>query len=204
LIFNLAINNDQAEHPLVKMLDRKKFNIIKINDLLKVGENKIIIVDCNTSLESISSIISLLNKNEINTFIFLPRHLQEIKISTIYKKIFYPINISKFENILSAGLMENKFISSFKSVSLGYDNFIFNKNNNKKTHVTETELGIIKILFKNKIVEKKKLKTDILEIQSTINTKSLESHLSRIRKKFQQIESDISINSIDIERIKIS
>ena len=60
------------------------------------------------------------------------------------------------------------------------------------------------IHFKNKILTyliiekestKKHIQENILNIKSTIQTSSLDSHLTRIRKKMNQIETDVKIQS---------
>ena len=91
----------------------------------------------------------------------------------------------------------------FNDVIIENNNFITHKNNAKKIHFTETEINIIKFLINEKLVKKDKLKTKILNLNIALDTKSLESHISRIRKKFQNLESKISINSIDGHSFRI-
>jgi DNA-binding response OmpR family regulator len=52
-------------------------------------------------------------------------------------------------------------------------------------------------------VEKDKIKKDILKIANSLDTKSLESHLSRIRKKLIEIESTTTIITSDTDYIKL-
>ena len=82
------------------------------------------------------------------------------------------------------------------------NNFVINKKNNNKIYLTETESEILKTLFKKKLVKKEKLKKDILNLNPALDTKSLESHLSRIRKKLININSNISIVSTNNEFIE--
>ena len=68
--------------------------------------------------------------------------------------------------------------------------------------MTETEMKILNTLFDKIIVKKDLLRQSILNFQPGVETKSLESHLSRIRKKIHEIGgvADIaSKNSIYIE-----
>ena len=72
---------------------------------------------------------------------------------------------------------------SFKEISLDKRGFIVNKKNNLKTYLTETEQNILKFLISTQSASKKNLKKEILNLNSLVDTRSLESHLSRIRKK---------------------
>jgi hypothetical protein len=49
--------------------------------------------------------------------------------------------------------------------------------------------------LKKKELEKKFLKENILKIKNNIDTRSIESHFSRIRKKLSTIKSTIKITS---------
>ncbi len=68
---------------------------------------------------------------------------------------------------------------------------------------TDTEANILKNLIVEKKIKKLIIKSDILNYNDKLNTKSLESHLSRIRKKLSSLKSTISIISEDTEYIRI-
>ena len=143
----------------------------------------------------------MLNKNSFSTLLFLPYRLQGSCSLFNYRTVFYPISVINFENILHQ--TNNLTALVFKDVFLNSNNFILNNKTKKQTHLTETEFNIIKLLIEENIVKKEKLKTDILKVKIFLDTKSLESHLSRIRKKLQEIDSKISIISVDSKYIKI-
>ena len=117
------------------------------------------------------------------------------------EKIHYPLSISNFENILKS---INDASNTFLDIEISKNNFIRNIHNNKKIYLTESEFSILKCLFTNKTVEKDKLKTEILKFHVSLETKSLESHLSRIRKKLQKINSEILITSVNTHQINVS
>jgi DNA-binding response OmpR family regulator len=83
----------------------------------------------------------------------------------------------------------------FKDLCLKKSNYLLNVESKKKTYLTETEFSILKLLLQEKKIKKEKLRIDILELRSSVETKSLESHLSRIRKKINEIDSCVSISS---------
>ena len=70
-----------------------------------------------------------------------------------------------------------------------------NINNNSFCYLTKLESKILTYLIIEKKSTKKYIQENILNIKSTIQTSSLDSHLTRIRKKMNQIETDVKIQS---------
>lgn len=179
-----------------------KFELMNITDLLKINENRMIVVDYKTSVHKLKEIADLLNdKKSIITIFLLPKIRKEIKFKDHVVCIFYPIKINDFKKILNKQINISKI--SFKEISLDKRGFIVNKKNNLKTYLTETEQDILKFLIFKQSASKKDLKKEILNLNSLVDTRSLESHLSRIRKKIKKIDSIIKINSIGQDNIKI-
>ena len=83
------------------------------------------------------------------------------------------------------------------------NNTIVNKDNNKEIYITETEFNILKLLLTNKSVKKESIKKNILNLNIEIDTKSLDSHLSRIRKKIKNAGLKIEIIPTNISEIKL-
>ena len=75
------------------------------------------------------------------------------------------------------------------------NNFITNTNTKEKNYLTQAENLILYKLFSERVVNKKLLERDVLEIKQDLNTSSIESHLNRIRKKLKKINSDFSVTS---------
>ena len=71
----------------------------------------------------------------------------------------------------------------YKNFSLKNNNFLINNLNNNEVYLTEIESKIIKLLFSNSFVLKRTINSDVLSQQSGVESKSLESHLYRLRKK---------------------
>ena len=89
----------------------------------------------------------------------------------------------------------------FSNIELQHNNLILNKTTGKKTYLTETEASIFKLLLIEKNINREILKKKILNIKTDIETKSLESHLSRIRKKIKEVDPLIEITSQDSKQI---
>ena len=70
-----------------------------------------------------------------------------------------------------------------------------NEKNNYFCYLTKLELEILSHLIIEKESTKKYIQEKILNIKSTIETNSLDSHLSRIRKKLTQINTSVKIQS---------
>ena len=70
-----------------------------------------------------------------------------------------------------------------------------NIKNNSFCYLTKLETEILSHLIIEKESTKKYIQENILNIKSTIQTNSLESHLTRIRKKMNQIETNVKIQS---------
>ena len=61
--------------------------------------------------------------------------------------------------------------------------------------MTDIEDEILRLLIREKNCLKKFIKENILKIKNNIETNSLESHLTRIRKKLEKVEASILIQS---------
>ena len=72
---------------------------------------------------------------------------------------------------------------------------ILNSKNKKTQPLTEIESKILVYLITNKLCSKEYIKENILNIKSSIETNSVETHLTRIRKKFDFINTKLIIKS---------
>ena len=105
-----------------------------------------------------------------------------------------PINVKKFLNCAT-----NHFISKsvfFKDIEIRGETII-NLKSNLSCSLTALEKKILVELFENKKVKKDYFFEKILEIKKDTETKTADSHLTRIRKKLLVIKSKILITSKD-------
>ena len=70
-----------------------------------------------------------------------------------------------------------------------------NINTKSSCYLTKLESEILTYLIIEKESSKKYIQENILNIKSTIQTNSLDSHLTRIRKKMNQINTNVKIQS---------
>ena len=92
---------------------------------------------------------------------------------------------------------------SYANAVLYKNNTLLNTDNEKEVYLTEMEFNIIKSLIQSTIVSRAEIKKEILNLNADIETKSLDSHLSRIRKKIREIDLRIEILSPNPMEIKI-
>ena len=132
-------------------------------------------------------IISKLKNDYLNTN-------QNIKV------ISSPISINYFKNTI-VNFIQNLTIQ-FHDISIDNEKLI-NLNNNYFCYLTKAELEILSYLIKERETTKDFIKENILKIKSNIETNSLESHLTRIRKKMNKIKTNIKIKTKN-ERLLIT
>ena len=160
----------------------------------------LVVCEKNIDLNELKIFLTKLNKkNSQLTMILISNKFKESNLG--FKKILYPLSIIDFEKILRNEVGLANIL--FKDISLSSDNMITNLKNNKSLFLTETEKEILKLLIREAKVKKDKLKYEILNFQPDINTKSLESHLSRLRKKLNEINSSLSILPLANDSIQI-
>lgn len=134
----------------------------------------------------------ILNKN----LVFVSREFDVFAklLPSSKKTITSPLSISKFFDKIND--IVNKKKHTFKNIDLK-NNLITNAKTKEQIHLTEAETFILSKLLSEKIINKKLLEREALQIKEGLNTSSMESHLNRIRKKLKKINSDFSLSSKD-------
>jgi len=195
---DVAITNDNQESEICRFISViNKFNIFfkrieEIDD--RTNELTIIIANKKDDKRQIKNLKKLL-AHECANFIFLiPSSLKSMSDTTNNKIIYFPIHIINFEKEVSK--YANNMSIKFGSFSLTIQNLLF-ENNNQHIYLTEPEAHIIKLLFLNKSVKKDQIKTEVLKLSPAVESKSLETHLYRLRKKLSILSPSISIRSDD-------
>ena len=121
--------------------------------------------------------------------------LSNIKILNMkinYHLIKTPTSIKQIKTITENFLENIKII--FHDITIDNEKMT-NINNNFFCYLTKLESEILTYLIYEKESTKNYIQENILNIKSTIKTNSLDSHLTRIRKKMNQINTGIKIQS---------
>ena len=198
-----AITDDVQENPIVYFLQHYQQCVFhKMDKIKKLESNKVICIKHNASKEDCLNAINTINFSEYYASIFLvPKKIEILKLPPQCSLVFYPIRYSDFNKIIQS--VNRQTFKSYKNLFLSSGSILVNKNNDKKIFVTETEMKILTILFDKIIVKKDLLRQSILNFQPGVETKSLESHLSRIRKKIHEIGGATDITSENSIFIKL-
>ena len=181
---NIKIDNFLTQ--LFPNLDLEFINLKKLLNKNNISEGCIIFFDKNKNkdfhFDNINKDFLLvtnlnINKNVFNKNITLLKTPLEInKIRNSIKKYISKISVS-FENI---HILEKK---------------IYNTETKLSCLLTDIECEILISLINKKSCDKEYIKTNILKIKTNIETNSLDSHLTRIRKKLEKIKTDVKIKS---------
>ena len=136
-----------------------------------------------------------------NNFLIISRLKNDyLNTNQNIKVISSPISINYFKNTI-VNFIQNITIQ-FHDISIDNEKLI-NLNNNYFCYLTKAELEILSYLIKERETTKDFIKENILKIKSNIETNSLESHLTRIRKKMNKIKTNIKIKTKN-EKLLIS
>ena len=103
-----------------------------------------------------------------------------------------PTPINQLKNITKNFVENIKFI--FHDITI-INEKMTNINNNSFCYLTKLESEILSYLIFEKESTKKYIQENILKIKGTIKTNSLDSHLTRIRKKMIQVNTSVKIQS---------
>ena len=160
-------------------------NLNEIEDNFENTYANIIFIKDTDSINSID--FKKLNDN----FLILS-NLKNKKINTNNKLITIPISINQIQTTI-INFTENLKIK-IHDISIANEK-LTNIKNNSFCYLTKLETEILSHLIIEKESTKKYIQENILNIKSTIQTNSLESHLTRIRKKLSQIETTVKIQS---------
>jgi len=178
----------------LNFIKESSFYVNELQNNQSLKESRLVVCEKNINLKELQNfLIKLDDGNPVLTMILMPKNFKAEKLR--FKKILYPLSINNFEKIIRNEINSANIL--FKDISLSADNMVTNLKNNKSIFLTETEKEIFKLLIGEKKVKKETLKYEILNFQLDINTKSLESHLSRLRKKLNQINSLLTISPLD-------
>ena len=164
----------------------KKFDLKELKN--KNCKNKNILVFLNDE-NNISDLKQISLNNFVLCFVNKKNIEETFNKATIMSS---PVTLSKLKEFADKTYKSNS--KEYSDVVIA-DKKLTNKKNKKYTYFTDLENEIFSELLEKKELDKKYLKENILNIKNNIDTRSIESHFSRIRKKLSFIESSIKIKS---------
>ena len=182
---NIFCNNN-IKNFLTSLLSKYELTIIKlsaIKDNIQSSHANIIIISNND--------IDFRNYGKLSDNCLVISNLKNINFnkSNILNS---PLSIDHLKNRIEHFIQNLKV--QFHDLSL-YNEKLINLDNDNFCYLTKIELEILTYLIRKKETNKNFIKENILNIKSNIETNSLESHLSRIRKKMNTIKTKVKIQT---------
>ena len=161
-------------------------NLDSLNNKIQNTEANIIILNNEDA-----NLINLKNINE-NYLIISCNNNYEFNLGRNFKLMKTPLSIRNIKNTIK-NFTQNLRIQ-FHDISI-HNEKLTNLKNNDFCYLTKVELEILSYLIKEKHTTKSFIKENILNIKLNIETNSLESHLTRIRKKMSKIGAAVKIKT---------
>ena len=183
-------SNTNIKNFLSSLFSEHELILMKLEDVatnLQSTNPNIIIINDNNDF-------NLINLDQLNDNFLVIYNLKNNKLA-LNKNIKFlntPLPVNKIKNIMHSFIQNFKV--KFHDISIDSEK-INNVNNKSFCYLTKVEIEILKYLIREKEVSKNFIKENILNIKSNIETNSLESHLTRIRKKMYQIKTNVKIQT---------
>tara|TARA_B110000196_G_C21052260_1_gene617982 strand:- start:576 stop:1184 length:609 start_codon:yes stop_codon:yes gene_type:complete len=129
-----------------------------------------------------------------NVVIFSSKKDENLNVEKYTQTTFFygPVHIKTFLNFLRSCFISNVFV--FKDIKI-FGETITNINTGLSCTLTTLEKNFLTELIDEKQIKRGYFLEKVLEIKKNIETKTIESHLTRIRKKLSIINSEIQISS---------
>ena len=182
-------SNNKTNHFLGKLLPKYELSFSNLEEIIYSIENttpNIIIINKNEDKNIIN--FDILNNNYLLFY-----NSKIINFPTKFENVLKtPLSIKNLINVIE-NFVENLKIK-FHDITIVNEK-LTNIKNNLHCYLTKAEVEILIYLIREKVVNKNHVKENILNIKTSLQTNSLESHLTRIRKKMNKIETSVKIYS---------
>lgn len=183
-------SNDIIKNFLSTLFSNYELIFIKLEDIdynVQNTQANIIFISSDEELD----LINFKNLSD-NYLIITNLEKNEINFNDNQKLMKTPVSINKIKSAIENFLQNSKL--QFCDISIDNEK-LTNLKNNSFCYLTKIELEILSYLIREKKTSKNFIKENILNIKSNIETNSLESHLTRIRKKMQKINTIVKIQT---------
>tara|TARA_B100001057_G_scaffold472093_1_gene535031 strand:+ start:690 stop:1292 length:603 start_codon:yes stop_codon:yes gene_type:complete len=158
-----------------------------IDQKIRKNQPSIILINDNNE----SNLIDFENLND-NYLIITSLKINKSNLNNNLKFLKTPLPINHLKNEI-LNFTQNLKIQ-FYDISIDNEK-LNNIKNNSFCYLTKIELELLKYLIREKEASKSFIKENILNIKSNIETNSLESHLTRIRKKMNKVDTSVKIKT---------
>ncbi len=179
--------NKNIKNFLPSLLSEYELTIMKldqIKDNIQASQANIIIIS--------DSDIDIRDYGKLSDNCLIISNLKNLNFNNKLNILNCPLPINQLKNRIDHFIQNLKVW--FHDLSL-YNEKLINLDNDNFCYLTKIELEILTYLISKKVTSKNFIKENILNIKSNIETNSLESHLSRIRKKMNMIKTKVKIQT---------
>ena len=173
---------------LIDLLSEYELSFIDLNEIQNCYEN----TGTNIIFLNDKENTKLIDFKKLNENFLILSNLNIKNLNITNQLIKIPKSINNIKTIIE-NFIENVKIK-FHDITIVNEK-LTNINNNSFCYLTKLESEILTYLIVEKESTKKHIQENILNIKSTIQTNSLDSHLSRIRKKMYKIKTSVKIQS---------
>lgn len=183
-------SNNNFNNFLTKFLSKYELIFLKLEEIDHKDETtkaNIIIINNYKDYDKIIS------KNINNNYLIFSNLInRNLNLNNSLQLLNTPTSVNNIKNKIENFIQNLKIY--FHDISINNEK-LTNLKNNSFCYLTKAELEILKCLVREKETSKKFIRENILKIKSNIETNSLESHLTRIRKKLNEIETTVKIQT---------
>ena len=179
--------NNKIKKFLSSLLSDYELTIMKLDQIknnIQVSQANIIIISNND--------VDLKDYDKLSDNCLIISNLKKLNFNNKSNILNTPLSINHLKNKIQYFVQNLKV--QFYDLSV-YDEKLINLDNDNFCYLTKIELEILTYLIRKKETSKNFIKENILNIKSNIETNSLESHLSRIRKKMNTIKTKVKIQT---------
>ena len=183
-------SNNKINNFVTTFLSKYELTFLKLEEIdYKEHSTKINIIIINNNKDFGKINFKKLNDNYL------------IFSNLINKKLIINNNLQLLNTPTSANNIKNKIENFVQNLKIYFHDIsiinekLTNLKNNSFCYLTKVELEILICLVREKETSKKFIRENILKIKSNIKTNSLESHLTRIRKKLNEIQTAVKIKT---------
>tara|TARA_B100000674_G_scaffold128608_1_gene99071 strand:- start:1070 stop:1672 length:603 start_codon:yes stop_codon:yes gene_type:complete len=183
-------SNNKINNFVIKLLSKYELTLLKLEEI----DHK----ELNTK----ANIIIINNNKDYDKINFDDLNSNYLILSNLINKKLYSNNNQQFLNTpTSINNIKNKIENFLQNLNIYFHDISINNEkltnlkNNSFCYLTKVELEILTCLVREKETSKNFIRKNILKIKSNIETNSLESHLTRIRKKLNKIQTTVNIKT---------
>ena len=184
---NIFCNNNIKSflHALFSEYELTIMKLDEIKNYTQATQANIIIINSN---------IDLIHRSKFSDNFLIISTLKNLDLNFNNKSniLNSPLYINHLKNRVENFVQNLKI--HFHDISINNEKLI-NLNNDSFCYLTKIELEILTYLIRKKETSKGFIKENILNIKSNIETNSLESHLTRIRKKMNSVKTKVKIHT---------